>query len=122
MICDDVIYLIGEVPAAHGIFQQVEEPRRMVYCQVNSVTRYEYYRARDNGLEPSYVFRLSEAEDYQGEKIVEYRGKRYRVMRTYAHGDRAEANLSKSDRAQASMARTSIDLTVGEVHVDAEQT
>lgn len=120
MICDDVIELVAEAPRAHGIFEETVETRRKVFCQVNSVSRYEFYRAREAGLQPNFVFRLSESDDYHGEKIVIYRGVRYRVLRTYAHGDRAEANLSKSDRAQASMARTSIDLTVGEVTVDGQ--
>ena len=120
MINDDVITLVSEAPKAHGIFEPAAETGRQVYCQVNSVTRSEFWRAHEAGLNPSYVFRLSEAEDYQGEKIVIYRGVRYRVLRAYAHGDRAEANLSKADRAQASMARTSIDLTVGEVTVDGQ--
>ena len=90
MINDDVITLVREAPKAHGIFEPAAETGRQVFCQVNSVTRSEFWRAHEAGLNPSYVFRLSEAEDYQGEKIVIYRGVRYRVLRAYAHGDRAE--------------------------------
>lgn len=120
MINEDVIYLVSENPQAHGIFDKPAETRRMVFCQVNSVTRSEFWRAHEAGLNPAYVFRLSEEADYQGEKIVIYHGVRYRVARAYAHGDRSEANLSKNDRAQASRARSSIDLTVTEVTHDGE--
>lgn len=120
MICDDVIYLVRENPQAHGIFDKPAETQRMVFCQVNSVTRNEFWRAHEAGLNPQFVFRLSEEADYRGEKIVIYKGVRYRVVRAYAHGDRSEANLSSHDRAQASRARNSIDLTVTEVTHDAE--
>ena len=120
MICDDVITLVAEAPKTHGIFDKPQETGRQVFCQVNSVGRTEFWHAQEAGLRPTYVFRLSEMADYHGEKIVIYQGARYRVLRTYAHGDRAEANLSKSDRAQASRARSSIDLTVGEVTVDGQ--
>jgi hypothetical protein len=53
-------------------------------CQVNSVTRNEFFEAGRNGLNPEYVFRVFFG-DYDGERIVEYKGKRYGVYRTY-HG------------------------------------
>lgn len=100
MICDDVCYLIAEDPAAHGAFDRPTETARMVYCQVMSVGRAEFYRALSNGLTPSWVLRLSEAADYQDEKIVLFREKRWRVLRSYQDG-------------------MSVELTIGEATVDA---
>lgn len=100
MINDDVLYLVSESPEAHGIFDQRTETQRMVFCQVLSVTRQEYWRAKDNGLDPAFVFRISNHLDYQGEKICIYNGARYRILRTYANNDY-------------------IDLTVEEITVDA---
>lgn len=112
MICDDVIYLISENPVAHGVFDGSTETKTMCYCRVNSVTRSEFYRARENGLEPLYTLVLSEYADYNGEKILEYNGKRYRVIRSYvgASGDR---------RNNSEFGHHSIELTVGEVTADA---
>lgn len=83
MIRDDVLYLIDEAPAAHGIFDKPQETQTMVYCQVRSVSRSEFWRAFENGIEPELVFVLSEYADYQGQKVLLYNGKRYRVVRTY---------------------------------------
>lgn len=101
MICDDVIYLVAEDPVAHGVFDAPTETRTMCYCRVNSVTRNEFYRARENGIEPKLVFVLSEYADYNGEKIVIFRDKRYRVIRSY-------------------VSHHAVELTVGEITADAE--
>ena len=82
MICDDVIYLVSETPEAHGIFEAHNEKQRMVFCQVRSLSKWEYWRAKDNNLNPEYVFRLSDKRDYEGEKICVYNGTRYRIIRT----------------------------------------
>ena len=83
MIRDDVLYLVGESPAAHGIFDKPTETRRMVFCRVHSVTRSEFWRAFENGIEPELVFEISDYADYAGEKILIYNETRYRVVRTY---------------------------------------
>lgn len=100
MIRDDVLYLVTESPTGHGVFDDPEEVLTLCYCRVESVTRNEYYRAMSNGIEPQLVFVLSEYADYNGQKIVIYNNKRYRVIRTYV-----------SDN--------SIELTVGTVTADA---
>ena len=85
---DDVLYLISESPEAHGIFaEDVAETERMVFCRVKSVSRYEYFRGLDNGLELTYIFTLSDAAEYGGEKICTFHGDRYRVARTYVNND-----------------------------------
>lgn len=90
MIRDDVLYLVGESPEAHGVFDPPTENRRMVYCQVLSVGRTEYYQALSHGLHPDIIFRLSTRLDYEGEKILEWDNRRYRVIRTYSDGDAIE--------------------------------
>ena len=101
MICDDVIFLVAENPAAHGIFDAPTEPQTQVFCQVKSVRQSEFWRAQENGLTPRFVFTISEHEDYHDEKIVIFHGVRYRVLRSYvtAHA---------------------VELTVGEVTTDAQ--
>lgn len=103
MICDDVCTLIQEDPAAHGIFDPAAETETQVFCTVQSVGRYEFFRALENGIEPRWVLRLTEFADYHGEKIVLFRGDRYRVIRTYVDSQ-------------------AIELTIGEVKADARET
>ena len=56
----------------------------------------------ENGVSPTYVFRLSDRREYQGEKILKYNGDRYRVVRTYVDGYAIEitAEPATIDRAQ----------------------
>lgn len=90
MVRADVIALVSETPGAHGVFDKPEENRNVVPCTVRSVGYSEYYAARSSGIEPSVVFALALAEDYAGEKVVEWNGVRYRVVRTWMQGDGIE--------------------------------
>ena len=95
MIRDDVIYLVSESPAAHGIFDKPQETLTTAFCQVKSVTRSEFWRAHENGLEPSLVFVLSEYADYEGQKVLIYDGRRYRVLRSYVTGHAVELTAAE---------------------------
>lgn len=61
---------------------RISETETTVFCQVDSVTRDEFFDGGRNGLNPEYRFTLFYA-DYNGERTVEYKGKRYGVYRTY---------------------------------------
>ena len=82
----DVIQLIPTTSEKdeYGVLQTVENAPREVMCQVDSVTRSEFFDAGRNGLNPEFVFRVFFA-DYEDERIVEYNGKRYGIYRAY-HG------------------------------------
>jgi hypothetical protein len=98
MMRADVIDLITETAAAHGVHDSVTETARTVYCTVRSVTRSEFYNALNAGVQPEWVFVLTLAEDYQGERIVRYRGQRLRVVRTYVtEDDGIEITCERSD-------------------------
>lgn len=79
------ITLIGEAKTqdSNGVWRIVET-KRAVYCQVGSITRNEFFEAGRNGLNPEYMF-IMFFGDYEGERTVEYNGKRYGIYRTY-HG------------------------------------
>ena len=98
MMRADVIDLIKETASAHGVHESVTETARTVYCTVQSVTRSEYYNALNQGIQPEYVFRLALAEDYEGERVVRYKGLKYRVIRTYRTADDGiEITCERSD-------------------------
>lgn len=79
----DVCNLIAVTKAQdeHGVWRTAETSRE-VYCQVNSVTRAEFFEGGRNGLNPQFRFTMF-AADYEDEPIVEYNGKRYSVYRTF---------------------------------------
>lgn len=90
MFFRDELKLIGENPAAHGVFEQYAPTERTVFCTVRSVGMSEAYQALSYGLHPQFVFTLSDYTDYQGEKICEYKGTRYRIVRTYRNNQGIE--------------------------------
>lgn len=92
----DVITLIGEDPKAHGVFDVPDLPRREVFCQVRSVGYYEFYRAAENNLHPTFIFQLADVAEYNNEKICEYQGVRYRVIRTYVDRQRIELTVEEA--------------------------
>ncbi len=65
--------------------------RRDVFCQVDSVTRSEFFDAGRNGLNPEYRFSIFFG-DYDGERIGEFRGQTYGIYRTF-HGKTDEMEL-----------------------------
>ena len=96
MIRQDVLYLIAESPKAHGAFDAATETRRMVFCTVRSVGMNEFYRAQENAMHPTFVFTLADSAEYQGEKICEYNGTRYAVIRTYVDRQRIELTVEEA--------------------------
>lgn len=92
----DVIKLIS-VTRTQDIYGQFvdTETSRQVYCQVGSITQSEFYEGGRNGLNPEYRFTVFFA-DYEDETIIEYKGKRYAVYRTYlARNDRLELYVER---------------------------
>ncbi len=65
-----------------GVWRDGTPVETQVYCQVDSVTRAEFFEAGRNGLRPEYRFTIFFAE-YSGERTVIYNGVAYSVYRTY---------------------------------------
>ena len=98
MLRADVIDLIRETRSGHGVHEAVTEEARTCWCTVQSVSRSEYYTALNAGIRPEYVFRLALAEDYRNERIVLFRGQKYRVIRTYVtEDDGIEITVERAD-------------------------
>ena len=100
MTRDTELILITPVMAAdaYGIPQEGDPIRRKVFARVESVSRSEFFEAGRNGLSPDFKFTMF-AYDYNGEKIVEYHGKRYAVYRTYlGRDDKLELYVQQEGR------------------------
>ena len=92
----DVITLLSVTQSqnAYGVWEETRTEKQ-VFCQVDSVTRAEFFEAGRNGLNPQYRFTLF-ADDYNGETTVVYKGKAYGVYRTYlARNDRIELYVER---------------------------
>ena len=80
---DAVLILVGKtrVQDEYGMWKETPAPRQ-IFCQVESVTRAEFFDAGRNGLNPEFMFSMF-AGDYEGERTCEYRGQKYSIYRTY---------------------------------------
>ena len=58
-----------------------KEVKRTVFVQPRGVYASEFYNAAQLGLKPSLTLYLTNRNDYQGEKVVEFNGKDYSVIR-----------------------------------------
>lgn len=92
----DVITLVSESPAAHGVLDEITETQKQVFCTVRSVGMSEAYQAMSNGLHPQFVFILSDYADYDGEKVAIYNGKQYRIIRTYRQNQGMELTVEEA--------------------------
>lgn len=79
----DTIKLIAETKSQddNGVWQSTKTERE-VFCQVDSVTRDEFFNGGRNGLNPEFRITMF-GPDYRDERIVEYCGKQYAVYRIY---------------------------------------
>lgn len=103
---DDVIILIGERITGHDEYgnEIIEATEHEVLCQVYGVTRNEFYSAAVANLHPEITVRLSDFEDYSGEKLVKFHDVLYSVVRTYRD--------SGSNHHGSGMPLNSIELTL----------
>ncbi len=83
----EVLTLIQQT---HGVDDygdpKITEVRNDVFVRLASIGQKEFYQAHAVGLQPELKFILSDYLDYNDEKLVEYEGQRYRVLRTYRTG------------------------------------
>lgn len=88
------------VPDTAGIYETAPETKRRVFAEVRSPSSREFYTAHEQGLEPSFVFVLADYAEYRGEPYVDYNGTRYRVIRTYANGQKIEITVERGKVGQ----------------------
>lgn len=77
------ITLLGETQAQnkYGVWVSTKTSKE-VFCQVDSVTRAEFFDGGRNGLNPEFRFTMF-FDDYSGEREVIYNGNSYSVYRTF---------------------------------------
>ena len=96
MMKSDVLYLIREDPAAHGVGVDPAETSRKVYCTLKSIGQQEAYQAMGQGLRPELKVILAHDFEYGGEAYCELNGVRYFILRTYiTEADGIELTLQR---------------------------
>ena len=74
--------------------------RRDVFVQPRSVYASEFYNAAQLGLRPSLTLYLTNRNDYQDEKVLEYNGKTYTVIRVDWSAQRDGISLVCEERVK----------------------
>jgi len=85
---NDVLFLVthGRVRDSNGVWRDYGETLRQVLCEVNSVSRAEFFDGGQTAHKPEWQFTVFHAE-YHGEDECEYNGVRYSIYRTYRSHD-----------------------------------
>ena len=69
-----------------------------VFVQPRGVYQSEYYNAAQLGLKPEITLDIANREDYSGEKILEYEGRDYSVIRVDWNAQRDRISLVCEER------------------------
>lgn len=75
-----------------------KEVKRTVFVQPRGVYASEFYNAAQLGLKPSLTLYLTNRNDYQGEKVLEFNGKDYSVIRVDWNAQRDGISLICEER------------------------
>ena len=80
---------------ANGFPVEREEVKKTVYATVKSVGYSEFWKAANAGYQAELKADVYTWE-YDGQRVVEIDGKRYKVLRTYVigHGEKTELTLT----------------------------
>lgn len=69
-----------------------------VFVMPRGVYNAEFYNAAQAGLHPSITFVLTNKADYNGEKVIEWEGQEYTVIRTDWNAQRDSISLICEER------------------------
>jgi phage head-tail adaptor, putative, SPP1 family len=90
---DGVAYLIQMRYKSDKIGQSISsEEKRKIYVSERALTRTEYFKAGQNGMNPGIILTTA-AVNYSEESIIEYEDVRYGIYRTYHKLDSDEIEL-----------------------------
>ena len=78
-----------------------KEVKRTVFVQPRGVYASEFYNAAQLGLQPSLTLYMTNRNDYQGEKILEFDGKEYSVIRVDWTAQRDGISLICEERVKS---------------------
>ena len=77
-----------------------KEVKRTVFVQPRGVYASEFYNAAQLGLNPSLTLYMTNRNDYQGEKVLEFDGKDYSVIRVDWNAQRDGISLICEERVR----------------------
>jgi hypothetical protein len=104
----DIITLIAEKPPAgeqtneNGFDFDTIEQSRSVFCNKKSVGHAEFYASHQAGVKAELKIDIH-TQDYAGEEIAAFGGKRYKILRTYETRNGEFTELTLTDLPERGM-------------------
>lgn len=97
---DSIATLKGEPTSTYDEYgnEVITYKDTQVYVMPKGVYQAEYYNAGQLGLHPSITFVLANKADYNGEKLIEWNGVLYNVIRTDWTAQRDKISLICEER------------------------
>ena len=90
MLYSDVANLIAQIYTVNSIGDAVPtETSRQVFVEVKSLGLKRKIEAMATGLNVEFKLILADVQEYNDEKIVEYKGVRYNVLNVYVADDQS---------------------------------
>ena len=97
---DSIATLKGSPVASYDEYgnEVITYTESTVYVLPRSVYQAEFYNAAQAGLHPTITFMLTNRADYNGEKIIEWNGTEYTIVRADWTAQRDSINLICEER------------------------
>ena len=105
---DSIATLKGEPTTTYDTYgnELITYKDKQVYVTPRGVYNAEFYNAAQAGLHPSITFVLTNRADYNGERLIEWEGKSYNVIRTDWTGQKDQISLICEERVGKYVAPT----------------
>ena len=99
---DGIATLIGYGEPTYDEYlnEKLTETRRDVFVQPRGVYQSEFYNAAQSGLTPSLTLYLTNKADYNDEKVLEFEGRKYDVIRVDWSAQRDGISLICEERVK----------------------
>lgn len=101
--CDAVTLILTVPPIEetnnNGFAEIPAEQSCLVFCNKKSVGYSEFYKSQQAGYKTELKLDLH-TQDYSGETLVEFEGRRYKVLRTYESKAGEVTELTLSDLSE----------------------
>ena len=80
---DGIAYLMSAGTPTYDEYgnEKITYTKRKVYVMPRGVYQSEFYNAAQAGLHPSITFEMANRADYKGEKLIEFEGEVYNIIR-----------------------------------------
>ena len=99
---DSIATLKGEPTVTYDTYgnENIVYTDRQVFVMPRGVYNAEFYNAAQAGLHPSITFELTNRADYNGERLIEWEGKLYNIIRTDWNAQRDKISLICEERVE----------------------